>query len=93
MMSARVVCPPLFAGTLTSTRSTCRNHIANLVSFSTVTSAAKPTGFHKLSSDFLGTEVARDYVVEFSAFTVIALISAWPILSSIVAVARMARGY
>jgi hypothetical protein len=54
---------------------------------------AKPTGFHKLSSDFLGTEVARDYVVEFSAFTVIALISAWPILYSIMAVARMARGY
>ncbi len=54
-------------------------------------SVTKLTGFHKLSSDFLGTEVARDYVVEFSAFTVIALISAWPILSSIVAVARMAR--
>ncbi len=53
----------------------------------------KLTGFHKLSSDFLGTEVARDYVMEFSAFTVIALISAWPILSSIVAVVRMARGY
>jgi len=56
-------------------------------------SISKPTGFHKLSSDFLGTEVARDYVVEFSMFTVIALISAWPILASIVAVARMARGY
>jgi len=55
--------------------------------------AAKPTGFHKLSSDFLGTEVARDYVVEFSVFTMIGLISAWPIFSSIVAVARMARGY
>ena len=54
---------------------------------------AKLTGFHKLSSDFLGTEVARDYVVEFSAFTVIALISAWPILSSIVAMARMVRNY
>jgi hypothetical protein len=52
---------------------------------------AKLTGFHKLSSDFLGTEVAREYVVEFSAFTMIGLISAWPILSSIVAVARMAR--
>ena len=51
----------------------------------------KLTGFHKLSSDFLGTEVAREYVVEFSAFTMIGLISAWPILSSIVAVARMAR--
>jgi hypothetical protein len=54
---------------------------------------AKPTGFHKLSSDFIGTEMVRDYVVEFSAFTVIAVISAWPILLSIVAVVRMARGY
>jgi hypothetical protein len=54
---------------------------------------AKPTGFHKLSSDFIGTEMARDYFVEFSAFTMIALISAWPIFLSIVAVARMARGY
>jgi hypothetical protein len=53
----------------------------------------KPTGFHKLSSDFIGTEAVRDYVVEFSASTVIALISAWPILSSIVAMARMVRNY
>jgi hypothetical protein len=54
---------------------------------------AKPTGFHKLSSDFLGTEAARDYVVEFSVFTVIALLCAWPILSSIIAMFRMIRGY
>jgi len=53
----------------------------------------KLTGFHKLSSDFLGTEVTREFAMEFSAFTVIALISAWPICLSIVAVARMARGY
>jgi hypothetical protein len=52
---------------------------------------AKLTGFHKLSSDFIGTEMVRDYVLEFSAFTIIGLISAWPILSSIVAVARMAH--
>ncbi len=54
---------------------------------------AKLTGFHKLSSDFIGTEMARDYVTEFSAFTIIALISAWPICLSIVAMTRMARGY
>ena len=52
---------------------------------------AKLTGFHKLSSDFLGTEMVRDYVTEFSAFTIIALISAWPIWLSIAAIARMAR--
>ena len=54
---------------------------------------AKLTGFHKLSSDYLGTELVRDFAVEFSAFTLIALISAWPIFLSVVAVARMARGY
>jgi uncharacterized protein (UPF0128 family) len=52
---------------------------------------AKLTGFHRLSSDFLGTEAARDYVVEFSAFTVLTVISAWPIVSSIVAVVRLMR--
>jgi hypothetical protein len=54
-------------------------------------SISKPTGFHKLSSDFLGTEMVRDYAVEFSAFTVIALISAWPIIYAAIAVARMAH--
>ena len=50
---------------------------------------AKLTGFHKLSSDFIGTEMVRDFAVDFSMFTVIALISAWPICLSIVAVARL----
>jgi hypothetical protein len=49
----------------------------------------KLTGFHKLSSDFIGTEMVRDFAVEFSTFTVIAVISAWPIVSSIVAIARL----
>jgi len=52
---------------------------------------AKLTGLHKLSSDFIGTEMVRDYVTEFSAFTIIALISAWPICLSIIAIARLAR--
>ena len=56
-------------------------------------SIAKLTGFHKLSSDFIGTETVRDFAVEFSAFTMIALISAWPIIYAAMAVARMARGY
>ncbi len=50
---------------------------------------AKLTGFHKLSSDFIATEMVRDFAVEFSAFTVIAGLSAWPIVLSIVAVARL----
>jgi hypothetical protein len=55
-------------------------------------SIAKLTGFHKLSSDYLGREIVRDFVVEFSMFTVIGLISAWPICSSIAAVARLLWG-
>jgi hypothetical protein len=54
-------------------------------------SIAKPTGFHKMSSDYLGTEVVRDFAVEFSASTLIAAISAWPIFLSIVAMARLLR--
>jgi hypothetical protein len=52
-------------------------------------SLAKLTGFHKLSSDFIGTEMVRDFAVEFSTFTVIAALSAWPIVLSIVAVSRL----
>ena len=52
-------------------------------------SIAKLTGFHKLSSDFIGTETVREFAVEFSTFTLIAALSAWPILLSIVAVARL----
>jgi len=52
-------------------------------------SLAKLTGFHKLSSDFIGTEMVRDFALEFSTFTVIAALSAWPIVLSIVAVARL----
>jgi hypothetical protein len=55
-------------------------------------SVAKLTGFHKLSSDYIGTETVRDFAVEFSAFTVIAGLSAWPIVLSIVAMARLLRG-
>ncbi len=56
-------------------------------------SLTKLTGFHKLSSDFIGTEMVREFAVEFSAFMVIAGLSAWPIVLSIVAIARMAPGY
>ena len=53
--------------------------------------AKKSPAFHKLSSEFFGVEESRHYIAEFSAFTVLGLITAWPILSSIVAVVRMAR--
>jgi hypothetical protein len=52
-------------------------------------SISKLTGFHKLSSDFLGTEMVRDYAVEFSVSTLIAALSAWPIILSIKAIVRL----
>jgi hypothetical protein len=60
---------------------------------SDIPSAAKSPAFHKLSSEFFGAEAYRDYVAEFSAFTVLGLISAWPILSMLHAITRMVRNY
>jgi len=56
-------------------------------------SISKPTGFHKLSSEFFGAEAYRDYVTNFSVFTVLGLITAWPIMSMIIAVTRLLRNY
>ena len=53
--------------------------------------ATKPQALYKLSGEFLGGETRRDYIAEFSAFTVISVISAWPIISSIIAIIRMVR--
>jgi hypothetical protein len=60
---------------------------------STICSARKPPAFHKISSEFLGTEMSRDYVAEFSGFTVMAVLSGWMILSNIIAMVRMIRNY
>jgi len=53
--------------------------------------AKKSPGFHELSCEFFGVEESRHYLAEFSAFTVLGLITAWLIFSSIVAVVGMAR--
>jgi hypothetical protein len=63
-----------------------------------VTSAAGPPaikspGFHKLSSEFLGAETSRDYVVELLFFVLIIGIAAWPVVSMLIAVVRMIRNY
>jgi hypothetical protein len=60
---------------------------------SAVLPETKSPAFHKLSSEFLGAETSRDYIVELSAFAVISVVSAWPVISSIVAVVRMLRNY
>jgi hypothetical protein len=39
--------------------------------------------FRRLSSNFLGSEMSRDYVREASLFVLIAVVSAWPIVSMI----------
>jgi hypothetical protein len=54
-------------------------------------SAKKSPPFHRLSSEFFGEESYRDYVTNFLVFSVLGLITAWPIFSSIVAVIGMAR--
>ena len=60
-------------------------------SCSSVYPAKKSPGFHRLSSEFFGAEAYRDYVTNFLVFTVLGLITAWPIFSSIMAVIGMAR--
>jgi hypothetical protein len=55
--------------------------------------AIKPPAFHKLSSEFLSTETSRDYVAELSFFILITCLATWPIISMIIAVVRMIRGY
>ena len=46
--------------------------------------------FYKFCSN-VDAELSRDYVVEFTAFTIIAVISAWPILFCIAAISHMLR--
>ena len=60
-------------------------------SCSNVFPTTKSPSFHRLSSEFFGAEAYRDYLAHFFVFTVLALITAWPIYSSIMAVIGMAR--
>jgi len=60
---------------------------------SAVLPAKKTPAFHKLSSEFFGAETGRDYLIELLAFILIIGISAWPIISAMVAVTRLVRNY
>jgi hypothetical protein len=62
-------------------------------SSSAVRPAEKSPAFHKLSSKFFDTEMSRDYVTQFLLFTLIGGVSAWPIISMLVAVTRLVRNY
>jgi hypothetical protein len=55
--------------------------------------ATKAPAFHKLSSEFFAAEMSRDYVTQFLLFTLIGGISAWPIISMLLAVTRLLRNY
>ena len=55
--------------------------------------ATKSPAFYKLSSEFFATEMSRDYVTQFLLFTIIGGISAWPIISMVLAVTRLIRNY
>src|SRR5882762_1830380 len=56
---------------------------------SSVYPGEKSLPFHRLSSEFFGEEESRHYVVEFSSFTVLGLITAWPIMAMLIAVTRL----
>jgi hypothetical protein len=49
--------------------------------------------FNTLSSEYFGAETGRNQAVEFLFFTLLGLITAWPIISMIVAAGRMFRSY
>ena len=55
--------------------------------------AIKSPAFHKLSSEFFGAETSWDYRVELLFFILITGISAWPIMSAVVAIIRLIRNY
>jgi hypothetical protein len=55
--------------------------------------ATKSPAFHKLSSEFLGTEASRDYVAELLFFVVITGVAAWPVAFMLISVIRMIRNY
>ena len=56
----------------------------------------KPTkhpAFHELSSQFLIAEANRQFLVELVSFAVICGTAAWPVISALVAMVRLARNY
>jgi hypothetical protein len=62
-------------------------------SSSAISPEKKLRAFRKLSSEFFGAETSRDYMAELLFFTLLAGVSAWPIISAIVAVTRLVRNY
>jgi len=74
-----------------SYRSTAKTGDNSLTSSGNAHRISKLRTFRKLSSDFFSTETSRDYVAELALFTLIAGVSAWPIISMIAALYRMIK--
>ena len=49
--------------------------------------------FHTLSSEYFGAETSRNQIVEFLLFTILGLVTAWPIISMVVGIGKMFRSY
>jgi hypothetical protein len=49
--------------------------------------------FHTLSSEYFGAETGRNQAAEFLCFTLLGLITAWPIIAMVVAAGRMFPGH
>jgi hypothetical protein len=49
--------------------------------------------FRKSTTEFLDMETHRDFFAELFLFTIITGVSAWPIMSMVIAVTRMVRGW
>jgi hypothetical protein len=56
-----------------------------------LTPPALAPSFRHLSSEFLATEMKRDYLAEASLFAIFVGVSAWPIVSMIQALGQLAK--
>jgi len=55
--------------------------------------STKRPAFYELSSQFLAAEANRHFLVELLSFTLISGTAAWPVISALVAMVRLARNY
>jgi hypothetical protein len=49
--------------------------------------------FYKLSTEYFGAETMWNHATDFLVFTLLGLVTAWPIVLMIVAVSRLLRTY
>ena len=80
---------PSFPLTNYNYRPTAKNQVTS----SAGRPATKLPAFHKLSSEFFGAESSRDYIAELFFFILITGITAWAVMSMLIAVTRLIRNY